>query len=120
MPHRYQQRSRTVARKPRAEISVETLRHPDEVTRLNIPTAETSGLMHPQEEAAKPKLYPRNPDLDPQLIWRGKDEQDAAPLAVDTVPIYIQEKVKPEALIRDLRRQARGCEAQANLFGDFD
>jgi adenine-specific DNA-methyltransferase len=63
---------------------------------------------------------PRNPDLDPQLVWRGKDAQDAAPLAVDTVPIYIQEKVKPEALIRDLRRQAGGCEAQANLFGDFD
>jgi adenine-specific DNA-methyltransferase len=36
------------------------------------------------------------------------------------VPIYIQEKVKPEALIRDLRRQASGCETQANLFGDFD
>ena len=36
------------------------------------------------------------------------------------MPIYIQEKVKPEALIRDLRRQVGGCEAQANLFGDFD
>jgi adenine-specific DNA-methyltransferase len=109
-----------VARRPRTETAVETLRHPDEVTRLNIPTAETSGLMRQEEETARPRLYPRNPDLDPQLVWRGKDEQDTAPLAVDTVPIYIQEKVKPEALIRDLRRQAKGCEAQANLFGDFD
>ncbi len=90
------------------------------MTRLNIPTAETSGLMRQEEDVARPRLYPRNPDLDPQLVWRGKDAQDAAPLAVDTVPIYIQEKVKPEALIRDLRRQAGGCEAQANLFGDFD
>src|SRR6185437_16055986 len=64
--------------------------------------------------------YPRNPDLDPQLVWRGKDEQDSAPLAVDTVPIYIQEKVYPEALIRDLQRMSGGSEAQADLFGDFD
>ena len=99
---------------------METLRHPEDVTRANIPTSETSGLMRQQEENAKPRLYPRNPDLDPQLVWRGKDEQDSAPLAVDTVPIYIQEKVKPEALIRDLHRQAQGCEAQADLFGDFD
>jgi adenine-specific DNA-methyltransferase len=113
-------RRKSVARRPPTETSVETLRHPDEVTRLNIPTAETSGLMRQEEDAATPRLYPRNPDLDPQLVWRGKDAQDAAPLAVDTVPIYIQEKVKPEALIRDLRRQAGGCEAQANLFGDFD
>jgi adenine-specific DNA-methyltransferase len=109
-----------VARQPRTQVAVETLRHPDEVTRLNIPTAETSGLLRREEEAAQPMLYPRNPDLDPQLVWRGKDAQDAAPLAVDTVPIYIQEKVKPEALIRDLRRQSRGCPPQANLFGDFD
>ena len=76
--------------------------------------------MRQEEENAKPRLYPRNPDLDPQLVWRGKDEQDSAPLSVDTVPIYIQEKVKPEALIRDLRRQVRGCDPQADLFGDFD
>ena len=99
---------------------METLRHPEDVTRANIPTSETSGLKRQQEENAKPRLYPRNPDLDPQLVWRGKDEQDSTPLAVDTVPIYIQEKVKPEALIRDLHRQAHGSEAQANLFGDFD
>jgi adenine-specific DNA-methyltransferase len=113
-------RGARVARQPRLETSVETLRHPEDVTRANIPTAETSGLLRQEEESAKPRLYPRNPDLDPQLVWRGKDEQDSAPLSVDTVPIYIQEKVKPEALIRDLRRQARGCDPQANLFGDFD
>lgn len=109
-----------MARQPRSEIAVETLRHPEDVTRPNIPTAETSGLLRQEEETAKPMLYPRNPALDPQLVWRGKDAQDAAPLSVDTVPIYIQEKVKPEALIRDLRRVAKGCAAQANLFGDFD
>ena len=109
-----------MAKQPKAETSVETLRYPEDVTRVNIPTAETSGLMQADEADARPRLYPRNPDLDPQLVWRGKDAQDSAPLAVDTVPIYIQEKVKPEALIRDLRRQARGCDPQANLFGGFD
>jgi len=98
---------------------VETLRHPADVTRRNIPTAETSALMAAEEAAAKPMLYPRNPDLDPQLVWRGKDAQDAAPLSVETVPIYIQEKVLPEALIRDLQRQSKqGTEPQADLFGE--
>ena len=104
-----------------AATEVETLRHPADVTRRNIPTAETSALMAEEEARAKPMLYPRNPDLDPQLVWRGKDALDAEPLAVPTVPIYIQEKVLPEALIRDLLRVSReGAEPQADLFGGFD
>ena len=104
-----------------AAPQVETLRHPADVTRPNIPTAETSALMHEAETAAPPKLYPRDPDLDPQLVWRGKDTQDAEPLTVPTVPVYIQEKVLPEALIRDLQRQSlNGTAPQADLFGDFD
>ena len=100
---------------------VETLRHPADVTRRNIPTAETSALMAAEESSARPMLYPRNTDLDPQLVWRGKDAQDSSPLSVETVPIYIQEKVLPEALIRDLQRQSRhGTEPQADLFGGFD
>ncbi|GGG50666.1 DNA methylase [Caldovatus sediminis] len=107
--------------KPEAATEVETLRHPADVTRRNIPTAETSALMAEEEARAKPMLYPRNPDLDPQLVWRGKDALDAEPLAVPTVPIYIQEKVLPEALIRDLLRVSReGAEPQADLFGGFD
>jgi adenine-specific DNA-methyltransferase len=100
---------------------VEALRHPADVTRRNIPTSETSAFMQEAEAAAPPKLYPRNPDLDPQLVWRGKGTLDTEPLSVPTVPIYIQEKVLPEALIRDLRRQSReGTAAQADLFGGFD
>nr|WP_294512006.1 site-specific DNA-methyltransferase [uncultured Rhodopila sp.] len=100
---------------------VETLVHPEDVTRLNIPTAETSSLVAEAEALAPPMLYPRNPDLDPQLVWRGKDALDAEPLSVPTVPIYIQEKVSPEALIRDLQRQKKqGVSAQADLFGNFD
>jgi len=106
---------------PPRDIEVETLRHPADVTRRNIPTAETSSLMAGDEAHARPALYPRNPDLDPQLVWRGKDEQDEAALAVPVVPIYIQEKLLPEALIRGLQRQARsGAAPQADLFGGFD
>ena len=100
---------------------VETLVHPADVARRNIPTAETAALMAEEEARAEPKLYPRNPDLDPQLVWRGKDAQDSAPLRVETVPIYIQEKLYPEALIRDLQRvSAKEAAPQADLFGGFD
>ena len=44
-------------------------------------------------------LYPRDPSLDPQLVWKGKDEQDRQDLAVPVVPIYIQEKIHPQAII---------------------
>jgi adenine-specific DNA-methyltransferase len=101
--------------------AVETLVHPADVARKNIPTAETAGLMAEDEARALPKLYPRNPDLDPQLVWRGKDAQDAEALSVPTVPIYIQEKLYPEALIRDLQRvSAEEVVPQADLFGGFD
>jgi len=115
-----------MARRPRAPAApppaakIEDLRHPADVTRRNIPTAETQALMAEEEAAPTPMLYPRNPDLDPQLVWRGKDELDAVPLRVPTVPIYIQEKVLPAALIRDLKRVSKGCEPQADLFGGFD
>ena len=100
---------------------VETLVHPADIARKNIPTAETAALMAEEEARAEPKLYPRNPDLDPQLVWRGKDAQDSAPLRVETVPIYIQEKLYPEALIRDLQRvSAKEAAPQADLFGGFD
>ena len=35
----------------------------------------------------------RNRDLDPQLVWRGKDEQDWSDLVVHAPPLYIQEKI---------------------------
>jgi hypothetical protein len=35
--------------------------------------------------------WKRNTELDPHLVSRDKDEQDAEDLTVDLVPIYIQE-----------------------------
>ncbi|MHB2029308.1 MAG: site-specific DNA-methyltransferase, partial [Acidimicrobiales bacterium] len=67
-------------------------------------------------------LYPRDPDADPQLVWRGKDGQDAAPLTIPAVPLYIQEKIDPRALVEDLRRAgvAEKPKEQLLLFEDFD
>ena len=68
----------------------------------------------------------RNTDIDPQLVWRGKDEQDWSNLVVTAPPIFIQEKVHPRALINDLIRQSRRSEeerqsqGQADLFADFN
>ncbi len=67
-------------------------------------------------------LYPRDPSLDPQLVWKGKDEQDRADLAVPAVPIYIQEKIHPQAIIEDVRAQAQtaGEPTRSTLFADFN
>ena len=63
----------------------------------------------------------RNRDLDPQLVWRGKDEQDWSDLVVNAPPLYIQEKVHPKALIDDLQhRSERKPEEQINLFATFN
>lgn len=88
--------------------------------RRNIPTAETQSYLADDERAPKPKLYKRNPDLDPQLVWKGKDEQDSEPLRVDTVPVYIQEKIQPRQIVEDLRRLKNKIEPQADLFSDFN
>ena len=69
---------------------------------------------------ARTMLYPRDPSLDPQLVWKGKDEQDREDLAVPVVPVYIQEKIHPQAIIDALPRSERTGDAQTNLFADFN
>lgn len=115
--------ARAATKKPAKEMKVESLTH-KEVKRTNIPTAETQSFMQDAEAAPKKLLYKRNPDLDPQLVWRGKDAEDSQPLAVDAVPIYIQEKIHPQQIINDLKRmtkQTRQVETDApDLFHDFN
>ena len=112
-----------MARKPSAK-SVETLTH-EEATRKNIPTAEFQSVLEKEQAAPKKVRYPRNMDLDPQLVWRGKDEQDWSDLVVHAPPLYIQEKVHPKVLIDDLLRQSKVARAddskpQTDLFADFN
>ncbi len=49
----------------------------EEASRKNIPTAEYQAIMKGEEQTPLRIAYERrNRDLDPQLVWRGKDEQD--------------------------------------------
>ena len=115
-----------MARAPKAKVATRTqidaLQHRD--TRVNIPTEELRDFVADDEREPKTLLYPRDPSLDPQLVWKGKDEQDSADLEVAAVPIYIQEKIQPRAIIEDIRRNGRtagtATQPQLNLFGDFD
>ncbi len=89
----------------RREIAVEALRHKDK--RRNIPTAELEPVMDEKDKTPIRLAYERrNRDLDPQLVWRGKDEQDWSDLIVQAPPLYIQEKIHPKVLIDDLLRQS--------------
>ncbi|MEM9231705.1 MAG: site-specific DNA-methyltransferase [Pseudomonadota bacterium] len=112
-----------MAKKPSKPQDVENYKH-DTAKRTMIPTAEQQGFV--EEDEARPiKLrYPRNTDLDPQLVWRGKDAEDATDLYVDAPPVYIQEKIHPRAIIKRLKREtARRREAEAeipDLFADFN
>ena len=108
----------------RRERTVEALRH-EEDTRTNIPTAEYQSMVREEQEAPLQKAYERrNRDLDPQLVWRGKDEQDRSDLVVNVPPLYIQEKVHPKALIADLIRQSQQGRkdggVQLDMFADFN
>ncbi len=105
-------------KKPAAPTPVEAITHSD--TRVNIPTEELRGFVAPDEESPKTLRWQRDTSLDPQLVWKGKDTQDV--LEVPAVPIYIQEKVQPRAIIEELRRQSKRAPEpeQLNLFGDFN
>lgn len=125
-----------MAKKPKAPKTVTALRH-GEAKRKNIPTVEHQSVMQQADQAPVKVAYPRNAqgleeekqqrnrDLDPQLVWRGKDQQDWSDLVVNAPPLYIQEKVKPKVLIDDLMRRSRaGEQAQTgdmlDMFGDFN
>jgi len=113
-----------MAKKPPAPKSVETITH-DADKRKNIPTAEFQSVVQKEQEAPRNVKYPRNTDLDPQLVWRGKDEQDWSDLVVHAPPLYIQEKVHPKVLIDDLLRRTQEAKAkmegvQTDLFADFN
>ncbi|MBU2572316.1 MAG: site-specific DNA-methyltransferase [Gammaproteobacteria bacterium] len=110
--------------KDTSKLSVETLTH-DDATRLNIPTAEYQSVMAKDEQSPIRLAYERrNCDLDPQLVWRGKDEQDWSDLVVHAPPLYIQEKVHPKVLIDDLLRRTESRQPaepdQIDLFSDFN
>ena len=113
--------------KPQAKKNIETLTH-DDASRKNIPTAEYEAVLHEKDKSPIRIAYERrNRDLDPQLVWRGKDEQDWSDLIVHAPPLYIQEKVHPKVLIDELRSQTEQSLSvgpnegfTGDLFADFN
>lgn len=112
-----------MARKASPLKTVETITHEAD-RRTNIPTAEYQSVMR-QEELAPVRLsfQKRDPDMDPQLIWRGKYDGDDR-LTVQAPPLYIQEKVHPRALVQELIRETKAArpqpQEQLSLFADFN
>ncbi len=108
-----------MAKKP---LRVDTLTH-DEATRKNAPTAELETFVDAETKRPIEVAYERrNRDLDPQLVWRGKDVADWSDLIVEAPPLYIQEKIHPKALIEDLKRSSARAEPveAPDLFADFN
>ena len=118
-----------MARRARKTKTVKALTH-GEASRTNIPTAEHEPVMEDDLRSPIEVAYERrNRDLDPQLVWRGKDEQNWSDLVVQAPPLFIQEKVHPKALIADLLRHSKEGEReraaeqpgfQTDLFADFN
>ena len=113
-----------MAKKAPTPKTVETLKHGD-AKRKNIPTAEHQSVLKQEESDPIRVAYERrNRDLDPQLVWRGKDEQDWSDLVVHAPPLYIQEKIHPQVLVDDLlvrtKFDKKVAEAQIDLFADFN
>src|SRR3712207_5425844 len=104
----------------RSRTPVRAVTHPSD-RRPNIPTAELESFARPEEKRPATVRYPRDPTLDPQLVWKGKDEQDSADLEVPAVPIYIQETIDPLALVEELRAESEGrrSEQQLGFFGPY-
>ena len=113
-----------MAKKTATPKTVEALKHA-EAKRKNIPTAEFQSVLQKEQESPSKVKYPRNTDLDPQLVWRGKDEQDWSDLVAYAPPLYIQEKVYPKVLIDDLLKETEQSKHEAgqitpDLFADFN
>ena len=98
-------------------------------SRRNNPTAEMEAVMDNSQRQPIPAIYERrNRNLDPQLVWRGKDEQDLSDLVVAAPPLFTQEKVHPKVLVDDLvrlskQRKVKGERAEQpplDLFADFN
>ena len=119
-----------MGKKSKQSKQVEAITH-QEASRKNIPTAEQQPVMEEDDQSPIQVAYERrNRDLDPQLVWRGKEDQDADGLTVQAPPLFIQEKVHPKVLIDDLMRETSEFEAervatseggqQIDLFSDFN
>ena len=69
-----------------AKTPVEAITHADR--RATIPSAELEPVLAPADRAPIRTAWERrDPDLDPQLVWRGKDLADWSDLIVQAPPV---------------------------------
>ena len=96
------------------------IKHYEHTDKLpNNPTQELSGFA--ENDDFTPTRYPRDIALDPQLVWKGKDQQNDDDLEVQAVPIYIQEHIQPQAIIEAIRaHEQKKSDQIGNLFEGFD
>jgi len=108
------------SKKPAGPVPVESIQHPDK--RVNIPTADAKEWMADDHKGVPQVAYERDPSLDPQLVWRGKFDDDVTELVADAPPIYIQEKIDARVLVENLRKTAAAGqpEPEMTLFDTFD
>ncbi len=122
MPAKKAANTRKAPARASGPTKVDAITHADK--RTNLPTADAQEFVTPEVETVQSLTYPRRPELDPQLVWRGKDGQDAdGEFEVDAPPIYIQEKIDPRVLVENLRQTAaqnHGTEPELTLFDTFD
>ncbi|WP_439454471.1 site-specific DNA-methyltransferase [Streptomyces antibioticus] len=113
--------AKTVANSTKA---VQAIKH--EETRVNNPTADAFDLVTEAVEAAMAWRGKRDFAKDPQLVWKGKDEQDREDLEVPAPPIFRQERIEPRYLVKQLMdetkrlRESEGGESageELSLFG---
>ncbi|OWK41027.1 DNA methyltransferase [Fimbriiglobus ruber] len=97
-----------------ATVPVDAHKHPTD-KRPNIPTRETAAFA--SDDGAARFVAQRDPSLDPQLVWKGKG---AAPLDVLAVPIHVQEKIHPQAIVEEVRTWGRQESPVYDLFSDFN
>lgn len=110
--------------KPSGAVALKSLKH-DEATRRNIPTIENEALVADDLKAPKAVdykrtsvlLYPRKMEADPQLVWRGKDQEDFdGDLVVRATPIYVHEHITPQHIVQALQNDALDRTASPELF----
>lgn len=108
------------ARASSGPVPVDSIKHDEK--RVNIPTSDAQDFVDESLKQPVQLLYSRDPTLDPQLVWKGKDGQDADDLVVEAPPLFIQEKVDPRVLIENLRTTASRPEDEPELalFETFD
>ena len=108
----------------------------DGVRRATLPSGEYSGIdpadllagKHIPEVQIPFKNDPdltkaiatRDPDLDPQLVWCGKETANLNGLCAKAPPLFVQERLYPRMLIEEMRRRSAKRKGMTDAQGDLE